>query len=166
MVTVKDTLLQQAASQGMDEFIQVFIDAIRQELGGELTASNMHLLNSDQLTLLGYIALRDEVMDGGFIQLIHNGWGTFIYRNPFGKAVRAWGIVDLYRIVSHTHRLYSRCHEDVERDMDDDEFMSLYEKYPEFDDYDDAFVEHEEAFTDAVAHYIDDHIDQFATIQQ
>ena len=42
--------------------------------------------------------------------------------------------------------------------------MALYEKFPEFDDYDDLFVENEEEWTAKIAYYIDEHIDNFATI--
>ena len=45
-----------------------------------------------------------------------------------------------------------------------EEFMALYEKFPEFDDFDDEFVENEEEWTSKVAFYIDDHIDNFAVI--
>ncbi|MBQ5377543.1 MAG: DUF4375 domain-containing protein, partial [Prevotella sp.] len=81
-VRVEDNALRQAAEQGMDEFVGVFVDAINDAIGGELTAESMAQLNSDQITLLGYQILRDEVMDGGFVQLIHNGYGPFFFRNP------------------------------------------------------------------------------------
>ena len=42
--------------------------------------------------------------------------------------------------------------------------MALFEKYPEFDDFDDEFVENEERFTAMVAEYIDNNIAKFATI--
>ena len=42
--------------------------------------------------------------------------------------------------------------------------MALFERFSEFDELDDAFVEMEEEVTAALAHYVDEHIDQFATI--
>lgn len=165
-VKVKDAALQAAAAEGMDEFLKVISDAIHDAIGGELNAGNMGWLNADQITLLAYITLRDEVMDGGFVQLIHNGYGPFIYLNPFNKAVRNWGLHDLYKIVSKTHRLYSHTHEQIEKDCTQEEFDALYEQFPEYDDYDDDFVEHEEEFTAAVAHYVDEHLDNFCTIEK
>ena len=44
--------------------------------------------------------------------------------------------------------------------------MALFERYPDFDDIDDRFVEAEEDFTDTVAHYVDDHLDHFCTIMK
>lgn len=164
-VKVKDADLQRAAQEGMDEFIAVFTDAILRAIGGELNAENMAELNVDQITLLGYVALREEVMNGGFVQLIHNGYGEFIYKNPFHKAVRNWGMQDLYRMINKSRTLYNRYHEEIEKDCTQEEFDALYEKYAEFDDFDDAFVEEEEGFTSQVAHYIDEHIENFAIVE-
>lgn len=165
-IIIKDSTLRNAAAEGMDEFLTAITDAIHEAIGGELNADNMDRLNADQITLLGYITLRDTVMDGGFVELIHNGYGPFFYRNPFGKAMRNWGLQDLYKIMSKTHRLYSMHHEEIEKDCTQEEFDALYEQFPEFDDYDDAFVENEEDFTSMVAHYVDEHLDNFCKIEK
>ena len=72
-VKINDAKLQQAAEAGMDEFVKAFVDAIREAIGGELTAETMTQLNSDQITLLAWDILHEEMMDGGMVQLIHNG---------------------------------------------------------------------------------------------
>lgn len=163
-VKVKDSRLQQAAMEGMDAFIGVFVDAIREAIGGELTAETMTELNSDQLTLLAWDMLHEEVMDGGFVQLIHNGLGPFIFKNPFAKAVRQWGLRDLSKMIYDAHTLWLKYREEIEVDCSEEEFMAMFERFPEFDDMDDLFVENEEAWTEDIAHYVDDHLDRFATI--
>ena len=165
MVTVKDSALQQAAQEGMDAFIRVFADGIHHAIGGALTAENMPKLNSDQITLLAWEMLHDEVMDGGFIQLIHNGLGTFIFKNPFAKALRLWGLRDLSKLIYEGHTLWLKYREEIEKDCSEEEFMALFERFPEFDDLDDQFVENEEAWTEEIAHYIDDHLEKFAEIE-
>ena len=156
-VTVSDAALRQAAEEGMDAFVDIFVDAINASVGGKLTADTMPQLNTSQITLLAYRILRDEVMDGGFIQLIHNGYGGFIFLNP-------WGITELGRLISKVHSNYKKYHEEIEKDCTDEEFMSLFERFPIFDDFDDTFVEHEEEWTAAIAQYIDGHIEEFAEI--
>ena len=42
--------------------------------------------------------------------------------------------------------------------------MALFERYPDFDELDDAFVEMEEEVTETVARYIDEHLEAFAEI--
>ena len=164
-VTISDAALRQAAGEGMDAFVGCFVTAIKEAVGGELTADNMQLLNSDQITLLAWQTLHDEVMDGGFVQLIHNGYGPFIFKNPFAKAVKLWGMRELSKLVYDAHSLYVKYHEQIERDCTDEEFMALFEQFPEFDDLDDEFVEQEETWTSQIAHYIDEHIERFANIK-
>lgn len=165
-VIIKEEKVIEAAKNGMDAFVDVFYDAINDAIGGELTVEHLQLLNADQITLLAYRLLRDEVMDGGFIQLIHNGYGSFIFMNPFNRAVRGWGMRELYRLISKCHKLYVKFGKEIEQDCTDDEFMALFEKFPEFDVFDDEFVENEENYTAAVANYIDEHIENFASIEK
>ena len=165
-MTIKDEVLRQAAGEGMDAFVNAFIQAIKDAIGGELTQQALSELNSDQITLLAWDMLHEEVMDGGFVQLIHNGYGPFIFKNPFAKAVKQlWGMRDLSKLVYNAHSLYVKYHEAIERDCSDDEFMALFEQYPEFDDLDDEFVEQEETWTEQIARYIDEHIERFAQIE-
>ncbi len=163
-VTISDAALRQAAGEGMDAFVGCFVAAIKAAIGGELTAETLSELNSDQITLLAWDTLHQEVMDGGFVQLIHNGYGPFIFKNPFAKAVKLWGMRELSKLVYAAHTLYEKHHEQIERDCTDEEFMALFEQFPEFDDLDDEFVEREEEWTAAIAHYIDEHIERFATV--
>ena len=165
-VVVKDADLQQAALEGMDAFLGVFVKAIYEAVDGELTAESMQELNADQITLLAWDILHQEVMDGGFVQLIHNGYGPFIFKNPFAKAVKLWGMRELSKLIYDAHTLWLKYRETIEKDCTEDEFMALFEQFPEFDDLDDTFVENEEAWTADIAHYVDDHLERFATIEQ
>lgn len=150
----------------MDEFICLFADSILQGVGGQLTTQNMSQLNTDQITLLAYRWMRDEVMDGGFVQLIHNGYGSFIFENPFARAVKAWGMRDLSKLIYDARKLYLENRQEIEKDCTDEEFMAMFERFPAFDDIDDNFVEHEEEWTETVARYIDEHIEAFAKVEQ
>ena len=164
-VIVKDADLQQAASEGMDAFLNVYVKATYEAIGGELTEESMQELNADQITLLAWDILHQEVMDGGFVQLIHNGYGPFIFKNPFAKAIKMWGLRELSKLIYEAHTLWLKHRETIEKDCTDEEFMALFEQLPEFDDLDDLFVENEEAWTADIAHYVDDHLERFATIE-
>ena len=109
-VRVKDNDIRKAVEEGMDSFIQVFIDAINTAIGGQLTQDNMAQLNADQITLLGWSYLHREVMEGGYIQLIYNGYGAFIFKNPFAVAMRNWGIRELYTHIKHAKKFYDKYH--------------------------------------------------------
>ncbi|WP_373723629.1 DMP19 family protein [Bacteroides heparinolyticus] len=166
MIKVTDAALRQAAADGMDVFIHVFTEAYEQEMesNGNLAADTMSMLTAEQHSLLAYRIFRDEVMEGGFCQLIQNGYGGYIFDNPFAKVMRLWGIGDLSKLIYAAKKIYDAHRDDLERERTDEEFMAMYEEYEAFDDLEDEFLEKEEEYTAAVAGYVDEHIDLFATI--
>lgn len=163
-ITIPERKVADAAAESMDAFVRLFADAIADAAGGTLDAEAMQRLNADQITLWGYSLLHDELMDGGFVQLIHNGYGPFFFKNPFAKAMRLWGLHDFSKLIYKAQRLYAECGPEIERDCTDEEFMALFERFPRFDDLDDTFVETEEEIQAGVARYIDEHIERFATL--
>lgn len=163
-VKIQEADVIKAAKEGMDAFVQLFRNAILDSIGGELNAETMPKLQPDQITLLAYEIVREEVMDGGFIQLIHNGYGPFIFLNPFAKAMRLWGAHDFSKLVYKGRKLFEEYGDVLTKEASDEEFMALFEQYPQFDDLDDEFVEMEEEVTELVARYIDENLENFAEI--
>lgn len=84
-IAITDEALRRGAEEGMDGFLKVFIDKYLEVTGGVVNAETMPLLNGYQHSLLGYHFLREEINEGGFVQLIQNGFGPYIFDNPFAK---------------------------------------------------------------------------------
>ena len=158
---ITDERLRQGAEEGMDGFLKVFTDAYLEVIGGELTAETMPRLTGSQHVLLGYSILHEELMDGGFCQLIQNGYGPYIFDNPFAKAMRLWGLKDFSKMIYKAKEVYDEHKEDLTRERSDEEFMAMYELYPQFDDPEDYFIENEEEITATIAYYVDEHIEEF-----
>lgn len=137
----------------MEQELQSFREHVLDKVGGALTGESMSLLTSDEITLLAYCIMREEVMDGGLVQLIYNGYGAFIFLNPFAKAMRIWGLKDFSKLIYEGRAFYEAHHKEIEREMSDDDFMALFEQFPEADDFDDTFIEHEEEITTEVIAY-------------
>lgn len=163
-IEIKDSVLAKAAAGGYDDFLEAVLGAFEAVVGPELNAESMKRLGSAQITLWGYLILRDEVMNGGFVGLIHNGYGPFIFLNPFAKAMRLWGLHDFSKLLYRGRKLYEEKREDLERDCTEEEFMALFEQHPEFDVLDDEFIENEEELTEAVARYVDEHLEDFVHV--
>ena len=165
-VRIKEQDIRDAAAQGVETFVELVAQRTLDSIGGQLTAETMPLLVPDQITLLAYSMVRHELLEGGFIQLIHNGYGPFVFLNPFAKAMRLWGAREFSKLIYDGRALYEKYGEELTRDCTDDEFMALYEQYEQFDELDDQFIEMEEDVTSTVAHYIDDHIADFIAVEQ
>jgi hypothetical protein len=164
MIQIKDNHLAEAAEKGMDEFLQVFTDAYLTEIGGKLTSDSMSLLNGHQHTLLAFRFFADEMREGGFVQLIQNGYGGYIFTNPFAKAVRQYGAVELSKLVYKAREIYDQNKEALERETTEEEFNAMYVDFEVFDDLEEMYFEIEERQTTIIAAYVDEHIADFAEI--
>lgn len=165
-IRVKDEALQRGAEAGMDEFLKVFTDKYLEITGGVINAETMPLLNGYQHSLLGYHFFREEVLEGGFIQLIQNGYGPYIFDNPFAKAMRLFGAKDFSKLIYDAKKIYDAHREDLEKERTDEEFMAMYEQYEAFDDIEEAYMEMEEMVTATIAEYVDEHLEQFAEMEK
>ena len=163
-IAVTDADLRKGAEEGMDAFLQVFIDKYLELSGGELTAEVMPSLNGYQHSLLGYHFFREEVLEGGLVQLIQNGYGPYIFDNPFAKAMRLFGASDFSKLVYNAKKIYDANKEDLTRERTDEEFMAMYEQYEAFDELEEKFMDMEEEVTATLAQYVDEHLDLFAEI--
>jgi len=115
---------------------------------GELNQKALNTLAPDEITLLAYYTLREQLMEGGFVQLIQNGYGPFFFQNPFAKAMRLWGLHDFAKWMYKAQKLYEQTKDALEKPTDtEDEFMALYEQFPEWDEFDDEFIETEPEIT-------------------
>lgn len=137
-----------------DALLEKAVKSISERVGGQLNEAAMNALSTDEITLWGYWILREEVLDGGFVQLIYNGYGPFFFANPFAKVVRLWGLVNLSKLVYRAKDLYKAHGREIAQERSDEEFMALYEAFPAFDDLDDEFVMNEEGYTADIAEYV------------
>ena len=155
--------LEAATNESGEAVAREVKNAIEQACGS-LTAETLTALNAEQVTLWAFFILHDEVMDGGFVQLIHNGYGPFFFRNPFTKAMQLWGIDTIVPIMRHAEKLYRKHGADIEKPCSDEAFMALFEQFPQFDDLDDEVIEEEENICQAVGQYVADHLEQFVEV--
>src|SRR5665647_2005967 len=158
MIQLNDIDLAAAAKKGMDEFLQVFTDAYLKEIGGELTAKTMPLLNGNQHTLLAWHFFSTEMRDGGFVQLIQNGYGGYIFANPFAKAIKQFGAIELSKLVYKAKEIYDPNKTELERETTEEEFNAMYVDFEVFDDLEEMYFEMEERQTSLIAAYVDEHL--------
>lgn len=131
-------------------------DQLIARIDGQLTDDNMNLLSLNEHCLLAYRYLRDEVMDGGFIQLIQNGYGPYVLLGPFPMLMKKeWGQKQFGQFLFDVAREYKTHRSELEADKSDDDFMAQYEQFEALNDYGDDYLdEYEETVTPAIVeHY-------------
>lgn len=166
MIQIQESAIIAAAEKGMDEFLKVFTDAYLEALGGDITSENMDQLNGYQHTLLAYRFFSEEVNEGGFVQLIQNGYGGYIFNNPTAKALKLMGAKNVSKILYKAKEIYDAYRLDLEKDTTEEEFIAMYVDFEEFDDLEEKFFYIEEEETTIIAQYVDEHLEDFAEIIQ
>lgn len=164
MVKIDKEVLEQAYnSKSASDFIDYITDSYLEQLGGGLTAENMGDMNTDQHTLLAYRYLKDEVMEGGFIQLIVNGYAGYVLEGPFAIVLKKeWGMKELSKLLFEAKREFHLNREVLEVEMNDEEFMAVYEQLETLNDLGDEFLDdYQEKTTPAVAKYVMDNAEKF-----
>jgi hypothetical protein len=164
MIQLNDSAIAAAAEKGMDAFLEIFIYAFLEDIDGKLTSQNLSKLNSSQNTLLAWHFFTTEMRDGGFVQLIQNGYGGYIFENPFAKAIKQFGATELAKLIYKAKEIYDKNKTALERETTDEEFNALYVEFEVFDELEERYFDIEEEQTSLIAAYVDEHIDEFAEI--
>lgn len=144
------------------DYLNHTTDSLLASVGGQLTDANMDHLSIDDHCLLAYRYLRDEVMEGGFIQLIQNGYGPYVLLGPFPMLMKKrWGLKDFGQLLFDVAREYKRNRQQLEADKTDDEFMAQYEQFETINELGDDYLDDfEETVTPAIAQYYKEHNQQ------
>lgn len=144
-------------------FIEWVTDGYLAAVGGALTEENMEMLSAEQHAVLCYRYVLDEVMEGGFIQLIMNGYAPYVLEGPFPMVVKKeWGMKDFSKLLYEVKKEYHKHQEELSKDMDEDEFMAMYEQLEELNELGDDFLdEHQEEVSPAVAKMILENLKKF-----
>ncbi len=144
-------------------YIYGITNSYLKHIGGSLNAENMNKLTANQHTLLAYRIILDEVMEGGFIQLIQNGYGPYVLDGPFAKVMKQeWNLRDFGNFMYDVKREYNRNREQLEADLTEEEFMALYEQQEAMNELGDDFLdEYQETVTPAIAAYVKAHEQSF-----
>lgn len=165
-IVVKESDLIKASEEGVDVFLKVFIDRYKATIGAEVSADTMAELNAYQHTLLAYDLFREQINEGGFVQLIQNGYGGYIFHNPFAKSLKLFGATKMSKLVYAVREIYDANKEALEKETTEEEFYSMYVDFEAFDELEEKFFELEEETTCLVATYVDENIDLFATVDK
>ena len=142
-----------------------------QELSQADSVNFLDNLNDNQLALFGYRILDAQVTNGGFLQLIYNGYAPYAFENTFIQTLRLWGAAstaDLLELVKPAglqvaEKLQSAGQFGEQRNMD--AFSDLYKEYPEFDKYDDKYYEINKTELRIVKDYVAHNLSDFILVE-
>ena len=164
MIQITEKQINDSLGNGPVDYINLYTDAYLAEINNELSAENMSKLNGHQHALLAYRYFREEVNYGGFVQLIQNGYGGYIFDNPTAKAFKIFGANATAKIVYRAKEIFDANREELERETTDEEFNAMYVDFEEFEEIEEQYFQIEKTQTEIIAKYVDDNRELFAEI--
>jgi hypothetical protein len=149
---------------GNDEaFFSLLVEPLHEELYKRRTFDFMDELSEGQQLLLSFDYVRMQVGQGGFIQLIQNGYiGLLISMPEWLYMVHA---PEMAKNIDDVIKVYVLNRELLDKQTTVEEFAKLYDELKEFEILDSQFQElHDETLHLMVA-YAQTHMSEFASLQ-
>ena len=134
-LTIEKNTLEKTESDF--EYLQAILDKY-DDLWKMEPEKFMENFNESQITLLFYGVLYNQVQNGGFLQLIFNGYAPYIFSEPMVNGLKEFGAVATAELIKS---ITNTCLQ-IANKIDKTSLKSLsknYSQYPEFEDYDNAF---------------------------
>lgn len=147
------------------DFLFLFLDAYYQIMASDANEQSMQAFSAAQHTLMAFNSLYGEVSNGGFLQLIQNGYGSYIFDNPFSAHIKEWGAVEIAKIVDEAKLIYEQHKDDLEKETSLEEFSAMYNEYTSFEPLDDKFYEVMDTELEIIKTYVEQNINSFANIK-
>ena len=157
---------EEIAATGEDAlpYIYLYAGKYLALIGSDTDGSIQQRLTPEQGVLLAFVTMDNEVANGGFIQLIENGYGSYIFESPLADYLRHWGAAAVANIIDLARDLYHDKKELLEQEKSLADFARLYQQHPEFDALEQQYYAVIDSERSAIRSYMEAHTERFGEL--
>jgi len=119
-------------------------------------------LSTGQQLLLSYEYVQNQVLQGGFIQLIQNGYIGLLPDLP--EWLEKVAAKPMAKVIDDVLKVYVLNREALDKKTSVEEFALLYKEFQEFEQLDDEFLQHNEATLGLIINYAINNLAEFCTL--
>lgn len=161
---ISATELQHAREkEDNDAYYDLLAQPLHQELYKRQDFNFLDDLSEGQKLLLSFDYIREQVLQGGFIQMIQNGYVGLVPQMP------AWlteiGDTEMAKLLDDALKVYVLNHELMNKKTTVEEFALLYQELKEFEELDERFMNLHILTRNMILDYATKHIDEFALLR-
>jgi hypothetical protein len=129
----------------------------------------MPKLNISQQAFLTFYLMDESMHSGyncGFLQLIYDGYGEYVFEKPYAEIIKTWGVIKISEIVEKAKSLYEKHKDKFEKVKTEKELSCLCSEITDFKilDHEYRLISSEE--TEKIKEYIENNISEFAIIDE
>lgn len=130
-------LVEQYEQGNCEQVFERLLLPIHEELYKKQDFSFISTLSPGQELFLRYDYVRTQVLQGGWIQLIQNGYVNLLL--PLPEMFEQLGCSDISKLIDNVLKVYTLNHDALSKETNVEEFAKLYEEFTEFEALDTEF---------------------------
>lgn len=139
----EETLLKMLDNGQVAEAFEAIANPLHEELYRRQTFDFMDELPAIQQLILSFDYIQNQAGQGGFIQLIQNGYISLLVTAI--EAFQALNIApDMVQLLDNVLKIYVLNREALDKETSVEEFSKLYDEFKEFEPIDQQFTETKE----------------------
>jgi hypothetical protein len=146
------------------DYIYSFVEKYHQIIASDPSGQIQNQFTTEQNVLIAFDVLDIQISNGGFIQLIENSYGPYIFDTPLSDHLRDWGAAQIATIIDQARIIYQDKKTILERPKTLEEFVKLYKDHPDFEVLENQYYSIIDSERAVIKNYIVQHIDSFARI--
>lgn len=153
-----------SATTNGEDYLYVLIEAYERLASPDIPLAKLDSFTNEAAVLLLFSTLKGQVENGGFIQLIQNGYGPALFESPFMRDIASWGATQLAELTEQASSIYQANKEYLERPRAIPEFSALYKEFRAFEPLEDRYYDIMASQMAIVRAYVEQHLSQFARV--
>ena len=146
-------------------YIVFLTDRYYQIISSDPSGQIQEQFTIEQNILLAFNILDTQVTSGGFIQLIENLYGAYIFDTQLSEYINKWGAKTIAAIIDEARPIYHQKKEILEREKTLEEFAKLYQEHKDFEILEKLFDQSILSERIIIKEYIECNIHKFANIK-
>jgi hypothetical protein len=144
-------LVQLQEKNEIEAIFDKLVLPLHEELYKKQDFTFIETLSPGQELLIRYDYVRMQVLQGGFIQLIQNGYIDLLLAMP--QMLTQIGAPEMAQLLDDVLKVFSLNFEGLSKETTVEEFAKLYEEYTEFEELDAKFVQYNPNAEKAIVSY-------------
>lgn len=159
-----EQLKQVQESNDLGAYYDLLAQPLHEELYKRQDFSFFEELSEGQQMLICYDYIQNHVLQGGFIQLIQNGYVNMLV--PMPQWLTTAGAEQMALLIDESLKLYVKHRDVLDKETSVEEFSKLYDQLPEFRPLDERFTNLHEPTIQKMLLFATHHIHEFADVAE
>ena len=157
----RDAINEAHKEEKYDELYEMLVEPLHEELYKRQTFDFIDELSEGQQLILAYDYLRTQVMQGGFIQFIQNGYVGLL--PSIIEQLYMVGAGEMAMVLDDVLKVYVLNRDLLNKKTSVEEFAKLYEEFKEFELIDERYYKLNLAAEKMMLDYAASHLDEFTS---